>query len=146
LVGLLADGPSGSSTVTQKFELVLGGQFLRMRTRAEFAPQEKNSQGEIHEDLGFFSFDKSRNAVILRAFYVEGFVNRYVLSEVSADSSKLVFVTEAIENAPPGTKAKLMLQRIGEDTLEESFYVAFPGREQSCFSTNRLTRTGASSR
>jgi hypothetical protein len=49
-------------------------------------------------------------------------------------------MTEAVENAPPGTQAKLIFIWDGDRTLEQSFHVAFPGREFSCFSTNRMTR------
>ena len=134
------DGFSGSSSVTQTFEPVLGDNFLRMQTRSEFPPQERNPEGEIHEDIAIFSFDRSRNLLVMRAFYIEGFVNRYVLSEVSDDGDSLVFVTEAVENAPAGTQAKLVLKRTGEDALEEGFYVSFPGKEFSCYSTSHLVR------
>jgi len=135
------DGMSGVSAVTQTYAFILGSQFLEMRTRSEFKPQEKNTEGEIHEDRGVFSYDGTRKLFVLRSFYVEGFVNRYVLEEISTDGRTLTFVTEAVENAPPGTKAKLVFIWDGKTGLEQSFHVAFPGREFSCYSTNRMTRS-----
>lgn len=133
------DGMSGRSTVVQEYAFVLKGNFLRMTTRSEFKPQEKNPKGEIHEDFGIFSYDGGRKKIVLRGFYVEGFVNRYV-GETSEDGRTLTFETEAVENAPPGTKAKLVFLRKGEGELVQSFHVAFPGRDWSCMSTNSLKK------
>lgn len=133
------EGMSGQSTVTQEYEFVLGGKFLRMQTKAIFEPQEKNPDGEIHEDFAMFSYDKLRRTFVVRAFYVEGFVNTYVLSETSEDGKTFAFETESVENAPPGTRAKLIFKQVADGELEESFFVAFPGKEFGCFSTNRLT-------
>ncbi len=54
------DGMSGASQVTQSYVFILNTQFLQMKTLSEFKPQEKNPEGEIHEDLGLFSYDTSR--------------------------------------------------------------------------------------
>jgi hypothetical protein len=82
----------------------------------------------------------SRKTFVLRGFYVEGFVNQYVLDSITDGGKTLSFLTETIENAPPGTKAKLVFKRIKDNELEQSFHVSFPGQEFSCLSTNRLTR------
>ncbi len=132
------DGMSGKSEVTQVYDFLLNGQFLQMRTRSVFEPQEKNPEGEIHEDMGVFSYDQARETFILRAFYIEGFVNTYVLSETSEDGKTLTFESEAVENAPPGTKARLIFQQKTDGELEQRFFVAFPGSEFSCFTTNQL--------
>ena len=75
----------------------LNGRFLRVRNRSEYPVQEKNPKGEIHEDEGFFSFDRTRKRLVLRQFPVEGFVNQYV-QDVEAPGNRLVFTTESIEN------------------------------------------------
>lgn len=131
-------GFSGASDVTQTYEFILGGQFLQMATRSEFPPQEANPDGEIHEDMAIFSYDQARETHIMRGFYVEGFVNTYTLDEIT--DSTLTFNTIDVENAPPGTKARLVFKRISDTKLEQSFWVAFPGKELSCFSTNTLAR------
>lgn len=134
------EGMSGHSELTQDYHFILNGQFLQMKTRAVFKPQEKNPKGEIHEDMGLFSYDRARKKFIMRGFYVEGFVNRYVLGRVSEDGKTFIFETEDVENGPPGTKAKLEFKRMGAGELEQSFYVAFPGSEYSCFSVNKLKK------
>lgn len=133
------DGMSGTSTVSQDYRFILNGKFLQMTTISEFKPQEKNPEGETHEDIGFFSFDRTRRKFILRCFYIEGFVNQYV-GEVLENGKTISFETEAIENAPQGTRAKLVFKKINDNELEQSFYVAWPERDFSCMSTNRLKR------
>lgn len=134
------EGISGVSSVTQEYQFILNGQFLRMTTKSVFEPQEKNQKGEIHEDIGIFSFDKSRKVFVLRTFYVEGFVNQYVYKPLIEAGESMEFFTESVENAPPGTKAKLVFRRLGDNEIEQSFHVAFPGREYSCYSRNMLKR------
>ena len=134
------DGMSGISSVIQEYQFVLNGQFLRMTTKSIFRPQEKNPGGEVHEDFGVFSFDSSRKVFVLRNFYVEGFVNQYLFNPESQNGNIIDFAIESVENAPPGTKAKLIFKKINEDKIEQSFHVAFPGQEFNCFSTNILQR------
>ena len=134
------DGMSGISSAAQEYRFILSGKFLKVTTRSIFKPQEKNPKGEIHEDLGIISYDQSRKKFVFRGFYIEGFVNQYVLEDISEDGKTLIFETENIENAPPGTKAKLIYKLISSNEMIEEFYVAFPGQELSCFNTNKLRK------
>lgn len=134
------EGHGLGSVVTQDYRFILNKKFLQMKVKAVFEPSEKRPEGEIHEDMGLFSYDQARKKFVLRGFYVEGFVNTYILDNISADEKTLTFLTEHIENAPPGTKAKLIYKVINPDELEQSFHVAWPDREFSCFALNRLKR------
>jgi len=99
-------GPSGSSKIFTKFEFVLGGKYL------VFEPQEKNPEGEIHEDLGLVSYDGARQIFVFRQFHIEGYVNQYVLDSLSPDGKMLVFVSESLENAPPAIRPGHAGQRV----------------------------------
>ena len=94
----------------------------------------------ISKDIVIFSFDSSREKFVLRGFYIEGFVNQYVGEKIPKKGTTFTFVTEDIENAPQGTKAKLVFKKIDEGEFEQSFHVAWPGRECSCYSTNTLKK------
>jgi len=76
---------------------------------------------------------------ILRAFYVEGFINHYV-GNLSEDGKTLTFETESAENAPPGTRAKIVYRILADDEIEQRFYVAWPGKKYGCLSINRLKK------
>jgi hypothetical protein len=130
----------GVSKVTQVYKFVLRGKFLHMKTRSVFEPTEKNPKGEIHEDFGIFSYDQGRKTFALRGFYVEGFVNTYVMERMSEDGKSFTFVTEHVENAPEGTKAKLEFKILSKNEIEQSFHAAFPGQEFSCLFTNNLKK------
>jgi hypothetical protein len=140
LEGTWEGGESGVSKVTQVYLFVLNGNFLHMKTRSVFEPTEKNPKGEVHEDFGVFSYDKGRETFVMRGFYVEGFVNTYVMDDISEDGKVFTFLTEHVENAPDGTKAKLVFKVLSDEEIELSFHVAFPGREFSCYFTHNLTK------
>ena len=140
LEGTWEGGEPGVSKVTQVYQFVLNGNFLHMKTRSVFEPTEKNPKGEIHEDFGVFSYDQGRKTFVMRGFYVEGFVNTYVMDDISDDGKAFTFLTEHVENAPEGTKAKLEFKVLSADELEQSFHVAFPGREFSCYFVHNLKK------
>jgi hypothetical protein len=139
------EATSGISSVVQEYRFILGGNFIQATNRAEFKAQEKNPQGELHEDMEFISYDQGRKTHVLRGFYSEGFVNRYI-GKIEDGGKSIIFETEAVENAPAGTRAKIVLRRTAPGKLEQSFYVAWPGREYSCMSTNYLTKRPSTKR
>lgn len=136
------EGKSGISKVSHDFQFIMKARYLHMKTKAVFEPQDKNPEGEVHEDWGFFSYDQSRKKIVLRQFHIEGFINQYVLEEISEEEKKLVFVSELIESAPPGLEARLTFKLLNADTLEVNFELAFPGRDFDCFTLNVLKRKG----
>jgi len=134
------EGKSGVSVVRYDFLFIMKERFLHMKTKAIFEPQEKNPKGEVHEDWGIFSYDQSRKKIVFRQFHIEGFINQYVLEKISDNGKTLVFVTEQIENAPPGLQAKLTFKALNVDTLEVNFDLAFPGKDFDCYSLNVVKR------
>jgi len=134
------EGKSGISSVRYEFQFIFSQKYLQMKTRAEFKPQEKNPKGEIHEDTGFISYDSMRKKHIFRQFHVEGFVIQYVLDHVSDSGKILLFVSEQIENAPPGMNVTLELRAIKANEMRLSFNLAMPGQELECFSLNSVKR------
>jgi hypothetical protein len=116
------------------------GPAVRTGEEPEHYPvQEKNPAGEVHEDVGLFSFDKARKKIVFRQFHTEGFVNQYV-ADGDAKAGTLVFTTEAIENIPAGWRARETYILTGTDQLEEVFELAPPGKDFELYSRNRLTR------
>ena len=73
-----SEGQPGKGTVERDYERALGSRFIRVRNRSTYPPQEKNPKGEIHEDEGFFSFDRARQRMLFRHFHIEGLVSTYV--------------------------------------------------------------------
>jgi len=137
------EGQPGGSHGRQEWGFVLGGKYLQVKNEARFDPQEKNPKGELHEDWGFISYDQLRKAYIFRQFHVEGFVNQYISPGPDPDGKTFVFLSEAIENMPPGFKARLTYRIVDENSFEQTFDLAPPGKELTCYSKGLMTRKGS---
>ena len=135
----LVDGQPGNGTARREYTRALNSRFIRAVHRGEYPPQEKNPKGEVHEDEGFFSFDKARKHLVFRQFHVEGFVNTYV-EEADSSPTRIVFTTEAIENIPAGFRARETYLVQGSDAFEEVFEIAEPGKPFDVYSRTRFTR------
>ena len=133
------EGQPGKGTVRREYSRVLNGRFLRVVNRSEYPAQEKNPKGEIHEDEGYLSFDRSRKALVLRQFHIEGFVNQYV-EDTTSPPTRVVFATEAIENIPAGWRARETYVLHGPDEFEEIFELAEAGKPFEVYSRSRFTR------
>ena len=133
------EGEPGASNVERSYRWVLGGRYLEVRNRSTYAPQPKNPKGEQHEDIGLVSYDKARKKLVFRQFHVEGFVNHYVLD--SATPETFVFASEAIENIPPGFRARETLRFVGDGQLEETFEIAEPDKNFEIYSKTKLAKS-----
>ena len=95
----------------------------------------------MHEDVGFISYDKAAQKLVLRQFHVEGFVNEYVLDSISSDGRTLVFVTRSIENIPAGWRGRETYRIVSDDDeFVETFALAEPGKEFATYSETRFRR------
>ncbi|HEX8031086.1 MAG TPA: hypothetical protein VF491_21610 [Vicinamibacterales bacterium] len=135
-----SEGDPGNGTVEREYERVLGGRFIRVRNTSTYLPQSKNPKGERHEDEGFISFDGSRKRLVLRQFHVEGFVNTYA-QDPEAKPGTIIFLSEGIENIPPGYRARETYTFTGPDEFEEVFELAEPGKEFTVYSRTKLRRS-----
>jgi hypothetical protein len=133
-------GKAGLGKGMREYSYIMGESFLLAKNKAVFEPQEKNPEGEIHEDWGFFSYDNNREVLIFRQFHNEGFINQYVIDTLVSNDSILVFNTEIIENAPSGMRARLTVKIDSINEFLELFELAFPGKGFGICIENRWTR------
>ena len=133
-----SEGQPGQAQLRREYTRVLSDKFIRVQNQSAYKPQEKNPKGEVHEDVGMFSFDAARKRLVLRQFHVEGFVNQYVHDP--AETGKVVFTSEAIENIPAGWRARETYVVLGADEFEEIFELAEPARDFQLYSRARLKR------
>ena len=133
-------GKRGVSRTQREYKFVLNGKFIHAQNRSVYEPQAKNPKGEIHDDWGMLSFDKSRRQFVLRQFHVEGFVSHYVHTSSSTDGKTLVFTTEQIENIPAGWRARETYRIESRDEFVEVFELAEPGKDFEVYIENRYTR------
>lgn len=133
-------GKPGTSKIERDYQFVLNGKYLNVQSRSVYDPQSKNPKGEIHEEWGMISFDKSRKQFVFRQFHVEGFINQYVTTSVSEDNRVIVFTSEGIENTPAGWRARETYKIISPDEFIETFELAQPGKDFEIYSEGRLVR------
>jgi len=133
-------GELGSGKVERSYQFALKGKFLQVENKSTYPPQSSNAKGEIHEDVGFISFDSARKRFVLRQFHVEGFVNTYVSDAISDEGRVITFTSEAIENIPAGYRARETYSILGTDEFSERFEIAEPGKDFTLYSENRLRR------
>jgi hypothetical protein len=131
-----SDGQPGKGSVRREYSRALNSRFIRVVNRTEYAPQDRNPKGEIHEDEGFLSYDRARKRLVIRQFHVEGFVNHYVQDP----GVSLVFTSESIENIPAGWRARETYVAHGSDEFEEVFELAEPGKPFGVYSRATLKR------
>ena len=133
-------GQSGLSRVERTYEFVLNNKFLFVKSKSTYEPQVQNPKGEIHEEWGLISYDKAREKQIFRQFHVEGFVNQYVLDQISEDGQSIRFVTVGIENIPPGWRARETYRLRGPDEFIDVFELTGPDKEFEVYGENRFQR------
>jgi len=135
-----AKGQAGNGKVEREYQFILNGKYLQAKNKSTYPPQEKNPKGEVHEDWGLFSYDRSRKHFVLRQFHVEGFVNQYKLDTAASSNKTLVFVTESIENIPAGWRGRESYRIVSNDEFVEVFELAAPGKEFEVYSENQFKR------
>jgi len=131
---------SSIGAATREYEFLFDGKFLQVRNKHVYEPSTAMPEGQTHEDLGLFSYDRIRRTFVLRQFHIEGFVNQYALDSLSADSTTIIFVTEGIENIPAGWRAKEQYEILGENEFIEFFKLAPPGGEFETYTETHFTR------
>lgn len=133
-------GKFGNSNVTREYKYLMGGTFIIGKNKSIYEKQERNPQGEIHDNWDIISYDKVRTKYILRQFHAEDITNTYTLDSLKASNGIYEFESEAIENFIVGWRAKEVYQIIDNDQFIEIFYLAAPGKEYSEYVRNTFTR------
>jgi len=133
-------GNPGKGSTVREYKFELNGRFLSQRDKSVYQPGDPTAKPLVHEDFGMLSYDKNLQKVIWRQFHSEGMVNEYVSESVGADGKSLEFVTTKIENLPPGFRAKKLYRIVSADEIEETFWLAPPGKELELYTESHLKR------
>lgn len=127
-------GEPGNGSYERSYQFIMGNKFIEVRNKSTYPPSANNPKGEVHEDLGYISYDRSLKTFRLRQFHIEGFVNEYLLDSISPDQKTLIFITESIENIPAGWKAKETYRILSDTRIEETFELAAPQKAYEVYS------------
>ena len=129
-------GRLGTGQGVRRYRFIHDGTFVEMRHTSVRPPQEKSPRGDHHKELAIFSYDRDREALILREFLVEGFVNQYVCD---VEPTRFRCTTESVENGPD-MKARLTIDVADAWNFTETFEIAGAGKDLEVFFANRWTR------
>lgn len=134
-------GEMGTGKYERTYQFILNKNFIQVNNKSTYPPTDKNPQGEVHEDIGYSSYDKGIKKFKLRQFHIESFVNEFVLGSISPDGKTIVFISTAIENTPKGWRARETYRFISDNECEETFELAEPDKDFQIYSKVKLTRT-----
>jgi len=131
---------SGKGTYERTYQFIRNKDLIEIKNKSIYQPTDKNPKGEVHEDIGYFSYDKKMKKFKLRQYQIESFVSEFVLDSISADKKTIVFVAVGIEDVPRGFRAKETYRLIGENEIEDIFELAEPDKEFEVYSRVKLIR------
>jgi len=134
------EGEPGKGHYERSYQFILNKNFIEIKNKSTYPPSTNHPNGEVHEDIGYFSYDNSRRTFMLRQFHVERFVIQYRIDSVSPDNKTIVFISESIENIPSGFRAKETYRLVSDDEIEETFEIAEPNKEFAIYSKVKLVR------
>jgi hypothetical protein len=135
----VAEGQPGKGNATREYVWELRSKIIYAKHRGVYPPQPANPKGEVHEDLGIYSYDRAATRVRFRQFHVEGFVIHYV-QEPDTKPGTWIYTSEAIENIPKGYRGRETHVRLGPDEFEEIFELADPGKDFAVYTRTKFTR------
>lgn len=134
------EGQPGKGQYERSYQFILNKKFIEVKNKATYQPTGKNPKGEVHEDIGYISYDKYKKTFILRQFHNEGFVNQYQADSISGDGKTIVFLSEAIENIPAGWRARETYRIVSENEFTETFELAAPNGNFEVYTATTFKR------
>jgi hypothetical protein len=135
-----AEGQAGVGTVRRIYAFVLKDRYLHETNVSTYLPQAPNKAGEVHEHWSLLSYDRGRQAMVLRQFHGEGFVNQYVLTTSESQPRRLVFTSESFENFDNSWRARETYEIRSPDEFVEIFELQAPGKGFEVYSRNTFKR------
>jgi hypothetical protein len=129
LVGVwegVGEGFGAESNVRHHWQFVIENKFIRLQTRS-IATAEDGSQ-ELHEDVGYLSYDADDRRFVFRQFLSEGYVNTYDVTVGAGDRQSIEFAYRHAESAG-GMRARMHLVFVGNNDYEMVLDLANPGED-----------------
>ncbi len=118
----------GMGMGTRNYEFILDGTHLQVNNKVSNLSKDKKQMVCYHQDVGFFSYDKSRKKITYREFTSEKFFSQYICDSIATDKKTFVFHSENFENVPPGYKGRITISIINDNSFTEHFELAETGK------------------
>jgi len=125
------------SDVSHRWEFVIGEHFLRLRTRS--VSRAADGTEEVHEDVGYVSYDADRERFVFRQFLSEGYVNTYDVNVLGDDPPAIDFAYRDAESAG-GMRAQMRLVFTSPNEYEMVLDLAASGQPFVACQTMTMNR------
>jgi hypothetical protein len=129
-------GVSGDGIGYRTYSYELARNYIMEKNQSTFPKSDKNSKGEVHKDIGMFSYNSNKKEIVYRSFNIEGFTNIFVLDDSLSSETRFVFITREIENNPGNWKARVTIEKISDTEFKEFFAMAMDGETFKPFLQN----------
>ena len=131
------EGFGATSVVSHRWDFVINDSFLRLRTRS--VSTAADGAQEVHEDVGYLSFDADNQRFVFRQFLSEGYVNTYNVTLDGNQQEIMEFAYRDAESAG-GMRARLHIVFFGSDEYEMVLDLANPGENFVACQTMRMKK------
>ena len=123
----------------REFQRMLNDRYIRIESHEMHISEPRQPTQPPHDTIGIVSFDTARQKLVLRQFHTDGSIIQYS-TDPYVKGRKLIFLSEAVENMPPGFRARTTYDVIAPDELEEVVERGEPGAEFRVYSRSRVKR------
>src|SRR5687767_5948339 len=69
-----SEGEPGTGKYERSYRFIFDKRFIEVKNKSVYPPSQNHPKGEVHEDVGYISYDRMRRVFLLRQFHIEGFV------------------------------------------------------------------------
>ena len=122
-------GEAGDSMVEREYKFTLGNKYMQVTARSIYDPKAKLPKGNVHEDLGLFSYDKARKQFVFRQFNAEDFVVQFVVASISDDGKIMILESESVENIPKNMRLRVTYKIVSENEFTETYEGSESGKD-----------------
>jgi len=133
-------GMAGNGIGYRTYSYELGENYIMQKNQSTFPKSDKKPIGEVHKDIGMFSYNSNKKEIVYRSFNIEGFTNVFVLDSTLSTETKFGFITREIENNPGNWKARVIIEKISDTEFKEFFDIAMDGENFKPFLQNHWTK------
>jgi len=112
-----------TAAVTQTWEWVLDGKFLRLTTRAVWTAEDGSR--ETRENVGYLSYDNDRDSFVFRQFFSLGYVAAYDV--LVLDNGRLIDFGPREAESAGGVSARMTITFTARDAYRQEIHLAFRG-------------------
>ena len=130
----------GNASAERRYERILNDKYVYGFTRTVYPKQEKNENGELHDTVGYFSFDTHRDLLVFRELDNEGIVATYYFDADLSTDRRLVFEAKNSENVPLDWRARVTIEFVDSSEFHEYFELDTGKGEFELYLTTRFLR------